>query len=305
MDIEIDAKTSFIEHVKARIFPTDYLVLIYGVFLTLVALVFGGRSGEANAFLTLDFGILLILSVCIYFERRDFHSQIYWIHVWIPILTLALFYTQCTVFDNLVFPQTFDPLLQKWDKAVFGVTLNTTLAPFANSPFIDESMHGFYFSYYFMLFVPGLIMMLKRNPLVFEMIFTIAAMAYVHYIFFMLFPADGPLDYRSQLFGKGIVFIPLMDFIYQTSGQQGGGAFPSTHVSTVVVIMLFTAKYRRKSLWLTAPVTAGIVIATVYCSYHYAIDALAGIVSGFLCYYLGRSVYSHWKHPSELTVEQE
>jgi membrane-associated phospholipid phosphatase len=146
-------------------------------------------------------------------------------------------------------------------------------------------------------------MMLKRHPLVFEMIFTIAVMAYLHYIFFMLFPADGPIDYRSQLFGKGSVFIPLMDFIYQTSGQQGGGAFPSTHVSTVVVVMLFTARFRRKSLWLTLPVTVGIIIATVYCSYHYAIDALAGIVSGSLCYFLGRYIYSHWNHPSELPVE--
>jgi len=303
MDIEINSKTSFWAYVKARIFPTDYLVLFYGAFLLLIALFFGNRIEEGSNFLTLDFGVLMILSVCIYFERRDYHSQIYWIHVWIPILTLALFYTQSTIFDNLIFPHTFDPLLQRWDKTVFGVALNTKLAPLAKSSFIDETMHGFYFFYYFMLFVPGLIMMLKRHPLVFEMIFTIAVMAYLHYIFFMLFPADGPIDYHSQLFGKGSIFIPLMNLIYQTSGQQGGGAFPSTHVSTVVVVMLFTAKFRRKSLWLTFPVTVGIIIATVYCSYHYAIDALAGIVSGSLCYFLGRYIYSHWKHPSELPVE--
>ncbi|PIS30506.1 MAG: hypothetical protein COT43_01615 [Candidatus Marinimicrobia bacterium CG08_land_8_20_14_0_20_45_22] len=305
MDLEIDDKASFFEHVRARIFPTDYLVLIYGAYLTLIALFFGSRSGEGASFLTLDFGVLVILSVCIYFERRDYQSQIYWIHVWIPILTLALFYTQSTVFDNLVFSQTFDPLLQKWDKAVFSVALNTKLAPLANSSLLNEIMHAFYFSYYFMLFASGLMMMLRRNPLIFEMFFTIATMAYLHYIFFMLFPSDGPIDLHSQLFEKGSLFIPLMDFIYQTSGQQGGGAFPSTHVSTMVIITIFTAKFNRKSLWLTIPVTVGIIIATVYCSYHYAIDALAGIVSGYLCYLFGHHIYSNWKHPSELPIEQE
>lgn len=305
LDLNAQSNVLLIDRIRANIFPVDYLVLIYGLFMTLINLIFYRQLGESKQFLTTDLCILIILSVCVYFERRDFHSQLYWIHVWMPVLTFAMFYTQSTVMDNLIFSQTFDPLLKKLDLAIFGTSLNSVLAPAINSGFIDELMHFFYFSYYFLLFIPGLIMLLRRNPLVYEMIFNLTLMAYAHYLFFMIFPADGPLNERPLLFPRGVIFIPLEDFIYKASGQQGGGAFPSTHVATAVIVFLYSLKHFKKSNWIIGFIVIGITLATVYCSYHYAIDALAGIVTGLIFYFIGHRFYSTWRHPSELPFEEE
>jgi membrane-associated phospholipid phosphatase len=150
------------------------------------------------------------------------------------------------------------------------------MAPAVNNIWIDEIMHAFYFSYYLILFLPAVWLRQQRIPQAFEIVFSLVLMLYVHFLFFMVFPSDGPIPERSHIFGRGIVFIPLMNFIYQASEQGGGGAFPSTHVSAAVLVFLYTFRYAPKLRLPVGLSCAGVILATVYCSYHYAIDSVAG-----------------------------
>jgi hypothetical protein len=59
-------------------------------------------------------------------------------------------------------------------------------------------------------------------------------------------------------------------------GGARGGAFPSAHVSGALVVSLVAWRHQRRLAYLLVPITAGVVIATVYGRFHYALDTLAG-----------------------------
>jgi len=291
------------ERFEQGIFPVDYLILIYSALMLIVSMVFYSKLGKPLLFLGLNLAFIYLLLYLIYFEERRFDSAHYWIHTWLPILTFIFYYTQSTSYDNLVFPHTFDPLLQHWEHQLFNVPLNRIMAPYVNNLFADEMMHFFYFSYYLIIFVPGVIMLLNRNKQVHEMLFTLTVMMYFHYLIFMIFPGDGPVFERPQIFTRGVLFIPVLDFIYKFFGEQGGGAFPSTHVTTSVIVLLYSYECFRIRSWPINLTVIGIIIATVYCSYHYTVDAIAGVVSGTLFYFIGKYLYSIRDHRAELPAE--
>jgi len=295
----MDLKNEFLHSAKKRfkdgVFPSDYLVFCYGFFLIFICLLFHNKIDFPGLFISLNLIIMVVLLISIYFEERDVNSIMYWVHTWIPLFSLLLFYTQSTVFDNLFFTGTFDNILRKWDIAFIGVSLNRVLAPLVNSLFVDETMHMIYLSFYLILFIPGIIMLTRQYRHFHEVVFSLTLMMYVHYLFFMFFPGDGPLSDRNFLFQKGIIFIPLMNFIYRF-GEYGGGAFPSTHVSAVVISFLYMRRFFKERSWIIGFFCVGIIIATVYCSYHYAIDSITGIITGLTFYFIGRKVYSRFSN---------
>lgn len=307
MDLENETPSDLINHLKKAAFPADGLVLVFSLFLMIVGILNYTRLGQPSTWISTDCGVIVILLMLIYRENRDPQRPYYWLHFLWPILSMAFIYSQCAAWDNLIFRHPFDPVLIKWDSGLFGTDLNRIMAPAANSLWLDEMMHALYFSYYLMLFLPAAWMLWRRKPQAFELVFSLVLMLYVHFLFFMIFPSDGPIPERNILFGRGVFFIPLMNLIYSISEQSGGGAFPSTHVSSAVLIFLYTIKYAPRLRIPVGIACGGIVLATVYCSYHYAIDSVAGIVTGALFFFVGQYIYARWRHPSEapsLAVQQ-
>ncbi|HPC36150.1 MAG TPA: phosphatase PAP2 family protein [Candidatus Marinimicrobia bacterium] len=287
---------------KKGIFPADYLVLGFTLLMLLTGILNYARLGKPYTWISTDCGIIIVLLILIIRETREERRFYYWLHFLWPVISLAFLYTQCTSWDNLIFPNTFDYLLMKWDIGLFGTALNKVLASSLNSLWLDELMHFFYFSYYLIIFLPAAWMLRRRQPQAFELIFSLTLMMLVHFLFFMIFPSDGPLADRKDLFDRGVVFIPLMNFVYGMSEQTGGGAFPSTHVSAAVLIFIFTLKYAPKLRIPVGIFCVGITIATVYCSYHYAIDAAAGIITGTLFYFLGQFIFSRRCQPANQSL---
>ena len=69
------------------------------------------------------------------------------------------------------------------------------------------------------------------------------------------------------------------------AGERPTAAFPSSHVGISTVLMLLAWHTRQmKLVWLLVPFFVLMFFATVYIRAHYAIDALAGLVSGGLLY---------------------
>ncbi|MCK4295278.1 MAG: phosphatase PAP2 family protein [Candidatus Marinimicrobia bacterium] len=295
MDLNNELLHPIKKRFKKGVFPSDYLVFFYGIYLILVCLLFYNKISLPGLYISLNLVMMAILLISIYFEERNTKSAIYWLHTWMPLISLTLYYTQSTVFDNLFFAETFDNLLQKWDFAFFGVSLNRVFSPLLNSLFVDEVMHMFYFSFYLILFIPGIIMLSRQYRLFHEMVFSITLMMYIHYCFFMFFPGDGPICDRGFLFQNGIIFIPLMNFIYRV-GEYGGGAFPSTHVSAVVILFLYMRHFFKKFSWVIGFFCVGIIVSTVYCSYHFTIDSITGIITGVIFYFIGRRFYSRFSN---------
>jgi len=284
------------------VFPTDYLVLIFSYLMILISFLFFNTLHQPALFLIADITILITLFCLIFHKKRITDSASYRLHSLLPLISLVVYYLQATACDHLIFRESFDPFLIAGEHCLFG-NLNLPASFSGNHLLVDELMHFFYFSYYLILFIPGIIMLSKRSPKAHEMIFSLTLMMYTHFIFFILFPGDGPVANRAEIFPKGLIFVLLMNIIYEIGGNQGGGAFPSTHVAAPVMIFLYSFSgfgQNRRPIQLAMP---GIILATVYCSYHYIVDILAGLITGIVFYFIGKIVYLSRSHPAELSGE--
>ena len=142
--------------------------------------------------------------------------------------------------------------------------------------------------------------------------FVLLASFFVYYVVFVFVPVTGPTFYYKAVGLDNIahgVFPALGDYFnthtdcLPTPGYTGGffydlvedakaagerptAAFPSSHVGISTVCMLLAAHTRQRRLvWLMLPFYIFLCMATVYIQAHYAIDALAGLVTGVALYY--------------------
>lgn len=290
----------FRNQLRAGFIPTDYLVLILGLFLITISLVFYPSLDRPWVFIPVDVIFVIAALMIPYYDGRCRHPLLHRIHILLPIITYSVFYVQATIGDHIIFTETFDPLLRHVELTLFKRAYYLLFAPAVDSVLIDELMHFFYFSYFLIIFLPAILLIYRRKSLVYEMIFSLTLMLYIHYLFFIIFPGDGPVAERAQLFNEGYIFVPLMRFIYTVGGNQGGGAFPSTHAATAVIILLYSFRDFERERWPIRICVAGILIATVYGSYHYLIDTIAGIVTGTGFYVVGCRWYSRLRFTPRL-----
>ena len=111
--------------------------------------------------------------------------------------------------------------------------------------------------------------------------------SFLSYLIFILIPAEGSwiiLNHLHTIQPEGGFFMHLVEFI-QSRGTVRCGAIPSSYVTTTFVVLWGAFKYQRKLAYWLLPFSFGIALSTVYCRYHHAIDAIAGIIMG-TCYYI-------------------
>jgi hypothetical protein len=99
---------------------------------------------------------------------------------------------------------------------------------------------------------------------------------------FVLFPVAGPHFFLSDRFTvplEGGPFAALGELIRRRA-QYPGASLPSPHCAYATVLWLTAWRHRRRLALALAPVLATLYVATVYGRFHYAADAVAGIVTG-------------------------
>ena len=67
-------------------------------------------------------------------------------------------------------------------------------------------------------------------------------------------------------------------------GSSRGTAFPSSHVAASVVAALCALRFQRRVGVVVALATGLLTVATVYGGFHYAVDALVGVILGLLAW---------------------
>jgi membrane-associated phospholipid phosphatase len=104
---------------------------------------------------------------------------------------------------------------------------------------------------------------------------------YLCYAVFLFFPVAGP-RYAFDLAHNAATEVGparLAQWLLDR-GDSWGAAFPSSHVAASVVATGMALRYWRPlGVALLLP-TSGLVLAVVYGQFHYAIDALSGLLLG-------------------------
>ncbi len=157
-------------------------------------------------------------------------------------------------------------------------------------------MHFGYFSYYLMTFGIPLLFYLKAPDKFNKTMFIIVLSFCFYYILFVLFPAIGPQFYfpvEKQAVPDGYLFKEIMDIIIE-NGETQTGAFPSSHVGMAILFLILIGTHFKKLLNILIPVVIILIASTVYLKAHYAIDVIAGLITGILFYYLSKKVYEKY-----------
>lgn len=103
---------------------------------------------------------------------------------------------------------------------------------------------------------------------------------YCCYVLFMILPARSPrhaLNLGNKISFTGGIFFDLVSMI-QNYGAVVGAAFPSSHVAVAWVALLILRQNYRKLYRILLPLVGTLTLSVFILQYHYALDAIAGIV---------------------------
>lgn len=173
-----------------------------------------------------------------------------------------------------------DALVMAWERALFPTNPSATLAPQLPSAALSEALHLAYAAYYLLVYLPPIALYLRGRRDTF--VATVLALTLVYGICFVtyaLFPVDGP---RYLIGPAAAPDGPVRTFVLALldQGSSRGTAFPSSHVAASVVSALCALQYQRRLGTIVVLVTAALAVATVYGGFHYAVDALVGVILG-------------------------
>jgi membrane-associated phospholipid phosphatase len=207
------------------------------------------------------------------------------------------------IFDGLgpliraVHPVDHDAALIAFDRALFGTDPTVALEKIA-TPFLSDVLTLFYVLYYFHPIVLGTLVLLddRRRPApasdfpryAFVMVFVF----YVSYACYFLVPAIGP---RYTLAHAGPLprgpIAQAIDHTLDVLEKNKRDCFPSGHTMVLMAVLFEAYRRSKKTFWAFLPFALGLIVATVYCRYHYVADVIAGFALAFVTVPLGNALY--------------
>ena len=210
------------------------------------------------------------------------------------------------IFDGLgpliraVNPVDRDAQLIAFDRRLFGTDPTVWLEPFA-TPFLSDVLTVCYALYYFHPIVLGALVYVddrKRaesardfSRYAFVMVFVF----FVSYAGYFFVPAVGPrytVTHAGPL-PRGAVS-EAIDTTLDRLETNKRDCFPSGHTMVVVAVLAEAARRSRKTFWWFLPFAVGLLLATVYCRYHYVADVLAGLALVAVSWPLGNALYKRF-----------
>jgi membrane-associated phospholipid phosphatase len=202
------------------------------------------------------------------------------IHDWHPILLFPLLFKEVEPLAAAFGDWRLTAIIPAIEAKLFAGEPTVYLSSSLNLVPLSEWLHFCYLSY--LIMVPGVAgywYVTARRLAFHELVLQLTIAMLGSYLFFVLFPVDSPYYLAPRLDSPfaGHFFFDLVHAISDRGGARGG-AFPSAHVTGAVVLWLVAWRHQRVVAFILAPVTLGLIVATVYGRFHYALDAVAGVL---------------------------
>ena len=206
-----------------------------------------------------------------------------------------------------------DHLFAGWEQSLFGCQPSLLFSQKISYGWFSELMCLGYVSYFPLMLITYLYYFFKRYKEFQMTAFVMLGAFFIYYVVFVLLPVTGPQFYYlavgSEKIAAGIFpnigdwflthsermaapgwtdgfWYHMLDLTHD-AGERPTAAFPSSHVGVTTVVMLLALRTRSKGLIFTIlPFYILMCLSTVYLYAHYVIDAIAGMVTGVLLYYI-------------------
>ena len=212
-----------------------------------------------------------------------------------PIACYIVFYRDTGTINRLLTARPFDPWLIQLEHSLFGSQPSVSWMTTAPTRWVSEPLYAAYFSFYLMIAGLGFWFRFRQRAVFPQFITVVSFLLYASYLTYFFVPAVGPRQFFVesaerelflQLYGHTPTEVPgsilsgafarLMGWIYENL-ETWGAAFPSSHVAVAWGTTWFSWRYLPKVRWVHLLASILLTISTIYCRYHYAVDALAGV----------------------------
>lgn len=206
-----------------------------------------------------------------------------------------------------------DHVFAQLEQSMFGYQPALVFAKEFPSAFISELMDMGYASYYPMIAAVCLYFFFFKYQEFEKCVFIILASFFLYYVMYIFMPVTGPTFYYHAVgldnvahgifpnvhdyFNTHVDCLPSPGYkdgmFYQLvesakeAGERPTAAFPSSHVGISTICMLLALHSKNRTLFLLlSPFFLFLCLSTVYIQAHYVIDALAGVITGIVFYYV-------------------
>ena len=221
---------------------------------------------------------------------------------------------------NRVLPN-LDHVFAGWEQAVFGCQPALLFAQKVPWGWFSELMCLGYVSYFPLMTLLLVYYFIWRYQEFQKAAFVVLGSFFAYYVVFILLPVTGPQFYYlaagTEKIAAGLFpnlgdwflthsermaapgwsdgfFYHLLDLAHD-AGERPTAAFPSSHVGVTTVVMLLALRTRCRWLVFTMlPFYVLMCFSTVYILAHYAIDAIAGLITGAACYLAAMKLSKRW-----------
>lgn len=256
----------------------DVVTLLYVAVATAAVLAFSRGDQGVWAWL-LTANVLLAVLVFIAPAARRAGPVGRFIGDWYPMVLLGGLYAEVGIL-NVDLGYQHDLPIQRLELWMFGSQLSYRWIREMPNPLLSWLLHGCYLAYYAILYASPLGLWLSgRREAARRTIFVVMVTFYSCYVVFLFFPVAGP-RYAFELAHNAATDVwpaRVAQWVLDR-GDSWGAAFPSSHVAAAVVAAVCSLRYWRPLGIALAPLTVGLVASVVYGQFHYAVDAVAGLL---------------------------
>lgn len=213
---------------------------------------------------------------------------------------------------NRIFPN-LDHIFAAAEQSLFGFQPALVFSVAWASPVVSELMSLGYAAYYPMIALVAFFYFFRRQTEFHRCTLVIMAAFFIYYVVYIFVPVVGPTFYYKAVGLQNIaqgIFPSLHDYFNthtdclatpgytkglfyalvedaKAAGERPTAAFPSSHVGVSTIVMLLALHSRNRTLTLAMlPFYVLLCFSTVYIQAHYAIDSIAGLLSGVALYFL-------------------
>ncbi|MFM7774453.1 MAG: phosphatase PAP2 family protein [Candidatus Kapaibacterium sp.] len=188
----------------------------------------------------------------------------------------------------------YDSSLASLDRMLFGVDPTAWIGRFAH-PLLTEYLQWCYVAFFFLPCIHAIELYRGKRYGEFEEFSRLMVFSFfVSYVAYFAFPAVGP-RFTLHDFLNIDVELPGVWFasVLREQVNIGGGilpgsldpasvvnrdCMPSGHTMMTLVNILLSWRFRSAGRWFYTVVGCSLILATIYLRYHYAVDAIAGIM---------------------------
>lgn len=196
-----------------------------------------------------------------------------------PFVLLLALYGALDLLNGFGAEPTHDPLIRNWERGLFGQEISREWWQRAPSSLWSSVLHAAYFAYYFVIPVPILLAMARRDERrLVSASFALTTTFVLCYLGFLFFPVAGPYYEYPRPAGWFTANLPAKAvYGVLAGGSSYGAAFPSSHVAATWVAAAVTWPASRRWAAALGIAAALLTVGVVYCQMHYGIDAVAGV----------------------------